>query len=115
MGSSNGINSLNNINVGDIWSLAAAASAMFILRLECANKASMSSSMDSSSLNAACLWTVTIASTIWCMLDNSYDSLSSPLNIIQSHPFALIYLGGVTTALANYIQTKAQKNISAER
>merc|ERR1711982_55682 len=41
--SSNGIDSLNNINVGDIWSLAAAAaSAMFILRLECANKAAYS-------------------------------------------------------------------------
>merc|ERR1711862_959073 len=59
-------------------------------------------------------WTVTIASAIWCMLDSSYDSLSSPLNIIQSHPFAIIYLGGVTTALANYIQTKAQQNISGE-
>ena len=35
--------------------------------------------------------------------------------IATSHPIELIYLGGVTTALANYIQTKAQKDISAER
>merc|ERR1711862_472875 len=65
-------------------------------RLECANKAaySMTGTLNSSSLNATCLWTVTIASAIWCMLDSSDDSLSIPLNFIQS---------------------QAQKNISAER
>ena len=40
---------------------------------------------------------------------------SSVLNTVVSHPIELIYLGGITTALANYIQTKAQKGISAER
>lgn len=106
--------SLNSINIGDIWSLAAAAaSAMFILRLECASKAMSSSKIDSaSSLNASCLWTVTIASAIWCIFD---PASSNPLDVIQAHPFAIIYLGGVTTALANYIQTKAQRDISAER
>jgi len=113
--------SLDTINIGDLWSLAAAAaSAMFILRLENANKAL--SNMDSSSLNACCLWTVTIASAIWCILDPTSDTSTAssflsinPWNVIQSHPFALLYLGGVTTAFANYIQTKAQKDISAER
>lgn len=36
-------------------------------------------------------------------------------NTLLSHPFELIYLGAVTTALANYIQTMAQKTISPER
>jgi len=117
-----GSSSLDSINIGDLWSLAAAAaSAMFILRLENASKAI--TNMDSSSLNACCLWTVTIASTIWCILDPMSTSSSSqssflsinPWSVIQTHPFALLYLGGVTTALANYIQTKAQQDISAER
>jgi len=37
------------------------------------------------------------------------------MNTFQSHPFELIYLGAVATALTNYIQTFAQQNISAER
>jgi len=34
---------------------------------------------------------------------------------ITAHLFPLIYLSGITTALANFLQSKAQKNISAER
>uniref|UniRef100_A0A7S4RIW6 EamA domain-containing protein n=2 Tax=Ditylum brightwellii TaxID=49249 RepID=A0A7S4RIW6_9STRA len=113
-------------NVGDAWSVAAAAaSAMFILRLETAT-AKVS---DSSALNAACLWTVAGATLVWSLVDGLVTKLSTPsiasslleytaANIIQvgmSHPVAIVYLGGVTTALANYIQTRAQKNVTAER
>ena len=37
------------------------------------------------------------------------------LDIITAHPLALLYLGGVATALCNWLQTKAQRDISAER
>lgn len=112
------------INVGDLWSVAAAAaSAMFILRLEAASSAVE----DSSALNAACLCVVTAASLVWtvgagCYAQSTVDiveaissAFGSVAYTVQAHPLELIYLGGVTTALANYIQTKAQKSISAER
>jgi len=113
--------------VGDLWSIAAASvSALFILRMETASKAVP----NSAELNAANLWTVALLSTIWT-LGLSYqrtdaDSLDTIILTIQqtiqqtwstiiSHPIPLIYLGGVTTALANFIQSKASKDISAER
>jgi len=129
------------LNLGDLWSVAAAAaSAMFILRLESATTAVK----DSAKLNATSLWMVTVTSFVWCILtgitrdgqvqvdqsiSSNYDMwnvletasmtfpsiVSNVANTIVSHPVELIYLGGVTTALSNYIQTKAQKGISAER
>jgi len=123
------------LNVGDLWSVAAAvASAMFILRLESATNAVK----DSAALNATSLWIVTAFASIWCLVNNIRGSLetethqnfiesfgvlssafqsttSDVISTIVSHPVELIYLGGVTTALANYIQTKAQKAIPAER
>ena len=114
------------LNVGDLWSIgAAAASAMFILRLESASAAVS----DSSALNAACLSVVAAGSLAWTIGETFMSSAVPDMNVVeacrltlsnvaytvQKHPFALVYLGGVTTALANYIQTKAQKGISAER
>ena len=115
---------------------AAAASAMFILRLESASRAVK----DSSALNAASLWVVSFASFAWCTLEGiqvgSADfppltmfanrgftllsgSLETTVNgiveTLMRHPIEILYLGGITTALANYIQTKAQGKISAER
>ena len=105
-------------NQGDAWSVAAAASsAMFILRLE---KAS-SQVPESAQLNATCLWIVASLAAVWTFSQEglSVESFSSTLSqlgdLAYSHPIELIYLGGVTTALANYIQTKGQQNISAER
>jgi drug/metabolite transporter (DMT)-like permease len=99
------------LNVGDAWSIAAAAaSAMFILRLEAATAAVP----NSAALNASCLWVVAVASAFWSAslgllsIDSIYQTLSS-------HPLELLYLSAVTTALANWIQTKAQQNVSAER
>lgn len=123
-----------SLNVGDLWSvLAAAASAMFILRLETAS----ASVKNSSALNATSLWTVTVASLLWTIgeslqtgVDSNLDgslfstdrlmevtqiSILNVLKVLQTHPLELLYLGGATTAFANYIQTKAQGRISAER
>jgi len=122
----------NALNIGDAWSVAAAAaSAMFILRLETATKTVKSSS----ALNSASLWVVTLMALVWCVCeglnremilasditDNNilYSAIESTTsNVLQTislHPFSLIYLGGVTTALANYIQTIAQRGVTAER
>ncbi len=123
------------LNIGDVWSIgAAAASAMFILRLEAASSAVK----NSAALNSASLWTVTLATLLWCIgdgisgqnivatdlsiqptidiLSKSIESTASNVwQTVYSHPIELIYLGGITTAVANYIQTKAQRGISAER
>jgi drug/metabolite transporter (DMT)-like permease len=112
------------LNVGDLWSVAAAAaSAMFILRLESATNAVK----NSAALNAASLWMVTFTAFIWCIVDGMRGeaagqginaiqaTVTNVFDIVSLHPFELIYLGAITTALANYLQTKAQKEISAER
>jgi drug/metabolite transporter (DMT)-like permease len=103
-------------NEGDCWSiLAAAASAMFILRLE---KAS-AEVPKSAELNATSLFVVAILSGVWLMLSSSAsDSISivSELSeIVVAHPLELLYLGAISTALANFIQAKAQKDVPAER
>lgn len=122
------------LNAGDWWSIAAAAaSAMFILRLEFASVQVPSSAQ----LNAACLWTVTLLSLLWSVgqtatmelpslssqqllslpaLQNIWYSWISQIeHVATTHAPELVYLGVVTTALANYVQTKAQKDVSAER
>jgi drug/metabolite transporter (DMT)-like permease len=122
------------LNTGDWWSIAAAAaSAMFILRLESASVQVSSSAQ----LNAACLWTVALFSLLWSLgqaatfelwqepasqqqltilLHNLWYSWTSQLqHVATKHAGELAYLGGVTTAFANYVQTKAQKDVSAER
>lgn len=121
------IDGLGTFTVGDAWSIAAAAvSAMFILRMEAASK----EVPNSAELNSTTLWTVAMLSLLWT-LGISYQSIdvvntAAVINAIQqtfqqsfstiiSHPLPLIYLSGVTTALANLLQSKAQKDISAER
>jgi len=126
-----------SFNVGDVWSIAAAlASAMFILRLERASNVVQ----DSAALNSATLWIVTLLSFVWCTLHSVLNSSppvsnfdhvwSSPysqfvlaiqqisdsvMHTIHQHPWELVYLGAIATALTNYIQNKAQRGISAER
>ena len=120
------------ITAGDLWSIAAAAaSAMFILRMEASSKAVPKSS----ELNAATLWTVAALSFLWTMgvsLNNlsgaeasagdatvfvhaTQQTFKETLSTISRHLLPLIYLSGVTTALANFLQSKAQKEVSAER
>eukprot|EP00985_Skeletonema_marinoi_P023642 scaffold15853_cov66-Skeletonema_marinoi.AAC.1 len=118
-----------SFTVGDLWSIAAAAaSALFILRMEAASKAVQKSS----ELNAANLWTVAFLSlvwTVWVSFNSLADEATSmtqtlralqytfqqTVNTITENPLQLIYLAAVTTALANYLQSIAQKEISAER
>lgn len=132
---SDGRNGLDaSFTVGDLWSIAAAAaSALFILRMETASKAVPKSA----ELNAANLWTVAFLSLVWTAWvsfnsladDASAITLTLPdrlaqtiqytfqqtVNTITSNPLQLIYLSAVTTAFANYIQSIAQKEVSAER
>ena len=114
-------------NSGDVWSIAAAAaSAMFILRLESASK----EVSNSAELNSATVWVVFLLASAWSFgqailtsmpgqnaaaSGSSATSTAQVLHILSSHPLELLYLSGVTTALANYIQTIAQKDVSAER
>lgn len=113
------------VNVGDLWSIGAAmASAMFIIRLESA----LAQIKNSSALNSASLWVVTLLSCIWTLgsaaaaqhssansLFSMFSSASEGLlNVIRAHPLALLYLGGVTT-LTNYLQNIGQRGITAER
>ncbi len=131
----NGTNGFDaSFTVGDLWSIAAAAaSALFILRMETASKAVAKSA----ELNAANLWTVAFLSLVWtvsvsfnCLADDASvmthalpDRLAQTIqyafqqtvNTITSNPLQLIYLSAVTTAFANYIQSIAQKEVSAER
>ena len=120
--------------VGDLWSIAAAAaSALFILRMEAASKAVPKSA----ELNAANLWTVAFLSLLWTawisfnnlqseasMLTESLpetlthtlqQTFQQTVNTITANPLQLIYLSAVTTALANYLQSIAQREVSAER
>ena len=101
------------LNSGDFWSVAAAAaSAMFILRLE---KAS-SEVPKSSELNATSLIVVAVLSGAWLLLGNSGPQIISEVTeTAYAHPLEVVYLGAVSTALANFIQAKAQKDIPAER
>jgi drug/metabolite transporter (DMT)-like permease len=113
-----------DLNAGDLWSIAAAAaSAMFILRLERAS----SEVANAAQLNAACLWVVTLLAAVWTVgagqvqagggggSVTEFHLWADVTGIIYQHPLEMIYLSAVTTALANWIQAKAQRDISAER
>lgn len=98
-------------NIGDVWTIAAAAaSAMFILRLEQASQAPVSA-VD---LNASSLIVVTALSGLWTIFVPSHYTSTIP-TMASMHPWELLYLGGVTTALSNWIQTRAQRFVPAER
>jgi drug/metabolite transporter (DMT)-like permease len=118
------------LNNGDLWTIAAAvASAMFILRLEAAS----AEVEDAAQLNAASLWVVSFLALFWIIASSflvgdgggvlptmdvitTITTIATDIqNLLQQHLWELVYLGGVTTALANWIQTKAQRSISAER
>lgn len=99
-------------NIGDVWTIAAAAaSAMFILRIETASQQSSSAA----DLNAASLVVVTACSVIWLCVSPNDVSTDSIISMAKSHPWELLYLGGVTTAFSNWIQTRAQRYVPAER
>jgi len=131
-------------NIGDVWSIAAAsASAMYIIRLEKATKAVKDAAQLNAACLwvvaiLACIWTFSGVflqdmgdgggESLTTVLENNDGSLTTtppPLlfsdtmmmlyTTIQTYPIQIIYLGGVTTTLANYIQSKGQQYISPER
>ena len=142
VGSSSGLSagSANDWNVGDLWSIAAAmTSAMFILRMERASTAVADN--QASELNAACLWIVALLASFWTWgagtlaapeMEMTSDLTTSTLsqlpttasttvllesmsNMVQDSWLAFLYLGGIATAVCNWLQTKAQRYVSAER
>ena len=103
-------------NVGDAWSLAAAvASALFILRLECA-----AAVMPPIELNAWSLSTVTLCSALWmaAVPDAPAASLLQhrlPDAVQSVGALPILYLGLVTTALGSWLQAVGQEHIPAEQ
>lgn len=102
-------------NVGDLWSIAAAAaSAMFILRMEAA---AADDNVQPAALNAISLITVAAASGCWYLCSwlngNEAGGVALPLTLEAWAP--LLYLGLVTTALSNWLQAKGQRDVAAEQ
>jgi drug/metabolite transporter (DMT)-like permease len=64
---------------------------------------------------------VALLATVWTFSGgfqgeiNASATLEQLSSIAKSHPWQLLYLGGVTTTLANYIQSKGQQYVSPER
>lgn len=109
--------------VGDLWSVAAAAaSAMFIVRMERA-----AATAEPSAVSAVALAGVAGFSGLWAAVTSlSTAAETSGMEMIKHVATGLlpgstealagvIYLGLVTTALSNYLQTLGQKRIPAER
>ena len=100
-------------NVGDAWSVAAAAaSALFILRLEGAARAH-----DAAPLNAASMSTVALLCGLWTyVVDPTQSEAWSPAQLVPSGVAlqAAVYLGLITTALTSYLQSVGQRSIRAE-
>lgn len=117
------------LRIGDALSIfSAAASAMFILRLESASRVTL----NARSLNATCLWSVTVLAFLWVIFESfqaeyqrsemNFDLRAAVKAIlittqknINETISAIAYLGLVATFFANYLQTVAQKSITAER
>ncbi|CAM9288861.1 unnamed protein product [Choristocarpus tenellus] len=100
-------------NVGDLWSIASAAtSAMFILRLE-----KYSDSCNASQLNSANLWVTAGLCGLWAAweLGTGAADLSAALAGIHEQGALIAYLAVVTTALTNWLQALGQRSIPAER
>uniref|UniRef100_A0A0G4I7K5 EamA domain-containing protein n=1 Tax=Chromera velia CCMP2878 TaxID=1169474 RepID=A0A0G4I7K5_9ALVE len=113
---------------GDLWSIAAAAaSAIFILRLEGA-----AGKFPAAALNAASLFAVAGFCGVWLVADTFReawrDGAGMPKLGVQLERWkgelsgpgretageAVVYLGVVTTALSNFIQTVGQRRVPAE-
>ncbi|CAN0166986.1 unnamed protein product, partial [Ectocarpus fasciculatus] len=110
-------------NLGDFWSvLAAATSAMFILRLE-----KYSGRCDPSQLNSANLWITAglcgawagVFAVEWSMgqaaLHLDCVDVSLALEGVQAQAPLIGYLAVVTTALTNWMQAVGQRSVPAER
>lgn len=102
-------------NVGDVWSiLAAAASAMFILRME---RATGSLDANPNALNSFALSTVAVLSGLWLWITGELtpDSVLTDLPSSLTYYAPIVYLGLVTTALSNWLQALGQRAVPAEQ
>jgi drug/metabolite transporter (DMT)-like permease len=104
-------------NIGDLWSiLAAAASAMFILRLEGA--AAAYSATRSKELNSATLWVTTGLCGLWATIElvrGGGVHLEVLQDVVEQDWRQILYLGVITTAICNWIQTIGQREVPAEK
>lgn len=117
-------------NIGDVWCIsAAAASAMFILRLEV-----LAQLCPPRQLNSACLWVTTALSGVWLLgsvagpfplsglkgaaisILETVSAASTAVNGLLDRSLAgVLYLGVVATALCNLGQTLGQREVGAEQ
>ncbi|GMH56706.1 hypothetical protein TrRE_jg2241, partial [Triparma retinervis] len=110
-----GAASLSPFNVGDLWSIAAAAaSAMFIITLE---KSAETVEEDQTVwLNAISINAVAVGALLWSVAGHGGNVAEAALDLqstFTGNLYPLLYLGIVTTALANYLQTQGQRGVSA--
>lgn len=71
---------------------------------------------NSSELNSTSLAVVAMLSGAWLLLGTDGPQIVSDIQKTAfAHPLELLYLGAISTALANFIQAKAQKDVPAER
>ena len=101
-------------NAGDAWSLAAAAaSAVFILRLEAAGRNERL--LGPASLNAATLICTAALCGAWAAAEVAIGggSLDGVAETLREQAVPLLYLSLVTTALANWLQAYGQQRVSA--
>ncbi len=109
--------------IGDLWSVvAAAASALYILRLE-----SFSVVFDAAQLNAVSFAVTAGLCGLWVLLDSFrvdigiarvggvVVGLEDAWSSLLAAPLPVLYLGVITTALCNYLQTLGQRGVRAER
>lgn len=116
-----GDSGLHPPTAGDGWSLlAAAASAMFILRLEGAAKEYAAS--NARGLNAVTLWVTAALCAVWAAGELVLTSSSSSgppgaalMQVAADDWAPILYLAVVTTALCNWAQTLGQREVPAER
>ncbi|OSX76118.1 hypothetical protein BU14_0207s0036, partial [Porphyra umbilicalis] len=120
------------VTVGDAWCVAAAAaSAVFILRLEAAAAATLAADAPpapAAALNAVSLVAVAAAAAVWALGVDGLTPAAVAAPFVTADagtgawtgvsPVAVggvLYLGLVTTAFSNWLQTLAQRSVAAER
>ena len=101
-------------NAGDAWSLAAAAaSAVFILRLEAAGRNERL--LGPAALNAATLTCTAALCGAWAAAEVALggSALDGVAETLREQAVPLLYLSLVTTAFANWLQAYGQQRVSA--
>lgn len=101
-------------NIGDGFSLAAAAaSALFILKLEFASRAHKPAT-----LNATTLASCAALCLVWAACDITFGDnpmrFTEALASVGDYVPQLLYLSVVTTAVANWLQTAGQAGVRAQ-